>query len=53
MDNGLRLAKNGTSRCAWTGSDPAAPSSGTGIRAVISLVFVDREDWSFGNGDPW
>jgi len=19
----------------------------------ISLVFVDREDWSFGNGQPW
>ena len=19
----------------------------------ISLVFVDREDWSFGNGEPW
>ncbi len=19
----------------------------------ISLVFVDREDWSFGNGKPW
>jgi phenylpyruvate tautomerase PptA (4-oxalocrotonate tautomerase family) len=19
----------------------------------ISLVFVNREDWSFGNGDPW
>jgi phenylpyruvate tautomerase PptA (4-oxalocrotonate tautomerase family) len=20
---------------------------------MINLVFVDREDWSFGNGDPW
>ena len=19
----------------------------------ISMVFVDREDWSFGNGEPW
>ena len=19
----------------------------------ISLVFVDRDDWSFGNGEPW
>jgi phenylpyruvate tautomerase PptA (4-oxalocrotonate tautomerase family) len=19
----------------------------------ISLIFVDREDWSFGNGEPW
>ncbi len=19
----------------------------------INLVFIDREDWSFGNGDPW
>ena len=19
----------------------------------ISLVFVNREDWSFGNGEPW
>jgi hypothetical protein len=19
----------------------------------ISLVFVGREDWSFGNGEPW
>jgi len=19
----------------------------------INLVFVDREDWSFGNGEPW
>lgn len=19
----------------------------------ISLVFIDREDWSFGNGEPW
>ena len=19
----------------------------------ISLIFVDREDWSFGNGQPW
>jgi phenylpyruvate tautomerase PptA (4-oxalocrotonate tautomerase family) len=20
---------------------------------MINLVFVDRSDWSFGNGDPW
>ena len=20
---------------------------------MINMVFVDREDWSFGNGDPW
>ena len=20
---------------------------------IINLVFVDREDWSFGNGEPW
>jgi phenylpyruvate tautomerase PptA (4-oxalocrotonate tautomerase family) len=20
---------------------------------MINLVFVDREDWSFGNGEPW
>lgn len=19
----------------------------------INLVFIDREDWSFGNGEPW
>ena len=20
---------------------------------MINTVFVDRSDWSFGNGDPW
>ena len=20
---------------------------------MINMVFVDREDWSFGNGEPW
>jgi len=20
---------------------------------MINMVFVDRSDWSFGNGEPW
>ena len=31
-------------------------NSRLGVRredVFISLVFVDREDWSFGNGKPW
>jgi hypothetical protein len=20
---------------------------------MVNLVFVDRADWSFGNGEPW
>ena len=31
-------------------------NSRLGVRredVFISLVFVDREDWSFGNGEPW
>jgi len=31
-------------------------NSKLGVRpddVMINLVFVQREDWSFGNGDPW
>jgi phenylpyruvate tautomerase PptA (4-oxalocrotonate tautomerase family) len=31
-------------------------NSKLGVRTddvMINLVFVQREDWSFGNGDPW
>ena len=31
-------------------------ASKLGVRpddVMINLVFVQREDWSFGNGDPW
>jgi phenylpyruvate tautomerase PptA (4-oxalocrotonate tautomerase family) len=32
------------------------PNRQLGVRredVFISLVFVNREDWSFGNGEPW
>jgi len=37
------------------GSESAAGDAvgETGAGGAFQTVFVDREDWSFGNGEPW